>query len=619
MSAVLATDAVPVTVVSDAEDTTRTMSRTRTRVKVRVDNTCSATALAADTTTGSRTAKGASDLEGLIAKTLKTQLAAQIGELIKAGQLDDCIAKGLTARDKVDDDAKAKEQADARESLQDDIFEQDHGSADAADLTNLYSYAIIQIDHLLSTPISARRCGRLLFMIMYATTLTGIQLLFAYGFYDASVVLKVQYKTLESFRDPLPFSFWYAESVIPGTQEVMLNVILSVCAVVLLAVYLKNDNEGTLVTVCPLEMLCLPQAGGGAPHVFAHGPLSVAWRLVVVLLAQITWCLRALLMPVLAGYGTVGAMLNASNGQDIVLNSVAIGFVLELDEFLYDNLLGKATHEYHQKFALPATAPLAVQGGSSIATVHAKLIYVLDLVLLLHAFFTEVYDPSHIDLPTMVEVDIRRRYDRFRIHIMMRATMLALAQGHLAMAGAKVRQMSRLSLVPHVFILMALMIASAAGIYTFVLAGLLDTHLGCSFPTVMLSPRTMACCVPAESMEMVMNPLLNTLGFGTLEDIREGRSDCEMLDDPVAHPGIFERVVQEASYADRGDPMRFAWGDYPEEGKYMLQTMCNFMSHMPMFPGSGRDDLTTCQMMMNMPAAAPAAAPASAPANASGG
>jgi len=208
MSAVLATDAVPVTVVSDAEDTTRTMSRTRTRVKVRVDNTCSATALAADTTTGSRTANGgASDLEGLIAKTLKTQLAAQIGELIKAGQLDDCIAKGLTARDKVADDAKAKEQADARESLQDDIFEQDHGSADAADLTNLYSYAIIQIDHLLSTPISARRCGRLLFMIMYATTLTGIQLLFAYGFYDASVVLKVQYKTLESFRDPLPFSF----------------------------------------------------------------------------------------------------------------------------------------------------------------------------------------------------------------------------------------------------------------------------------------------------------------------------------------------------------------------------------------------------------------------------
>jgi hypothetical protein len=274
--------------------------------------------------------------------TLKTQLAAQIGELIKAGQLDDCIAKGLTARDKVADDAKAKEQADARESLQDDIFEQEHGSADAADLTNLYSYAIIQIDHLLSTPISARRCGRLLFMIMYATTLTGIQLLFAYGFYDASIVLKVQYKTLESFRDPLPFSFWYAESVIPGTQEVMLNVILSVCAVVLLAVYLKNDNEGTLVTVCPLEMLCLPQAGGGAPHVFAHGPLSVAWRLVVVLLAQITWCLRALLIPVLAGYGTVGAMLNSNNGQDIVLNSVAIGFVLELDEFLYDNLVRRS-------------------------------------------------------------------------------------------------------------------------------------------------------------------------------------------------------------------------------------------------------------------------------------
>jgi len=220
----------------------------------------------------------------------------------------------------------------------------------------------------------------------------------------------------------------------------------------------------------------------------------------------------------------------------------------------------------------------------------------LDLTLLLHAFFTEVYEPSHRNLSTMVEVDIRRRYDRFRIHIMMRATMLALAQGHLAMAGAKVRLMSRCSLVPYVFMLMALMIASAAAIYTFVLAGLLDSRLGCSFPTVMLSPRTIACCVPSENMEMAMNPLLNTLGFGTLLDIREGRSQCEMLDE---QPGIFEQVVEEASYADRGDPLRFAWGEYPEEGTYMLQTMCNFMSHMPTFPGSGRYDLDTCQMMIN--------------------
>lgn len=226
-------------------------------------------------------------------------------------------------------------------------------SADAADLNNLYSYALTHIEELLARPhLRPKDSLRLLLLMLLPLGLTTIQLFFAYGFYDASLVLKVQ-GTLAGFRDPLAFSFWYAESVIPGTQAVLLNVILSVCAIVLLGVYLKNDNEGTMLTVCPLELLCLPRTKGKRPHVFANGPLSACWRIIVVAICQTCWCLRSLLVPVLAGYGTVGAMLNSSNGQDIVLNSVAIAFVLELDDFLYDNLLGEEVAHLRSSEKLP--------------------------------------------------------------------------------------------------------------------------------------------------------------------------------------------------------------------------------------------------------------------------
>ena len=146
-------------------------------------------------------------------------------------------------------------------------FDTEHDSADVLDLTNLYSFALINLEHLLALPtLKPRHCLRIVTMCMAPVVLTFIQLFFAYGFYDASIVLKVQ-GTLGSFRDPLPFSFWYAESVVPGTHAVLLNVILSICALILLAVYLKSDNEGTMVTGCPLELLCLPRAGGGAPLV----------------------------------------------------------------------------------------------------------------------------------------------------------------------------------------------------------------------------------------------------------------------------------------------------------------------------------------------------------------
>jgi len=299
--------------------------------------------------------------------------------------------------------------------------------------------------------------------------------------------------------------------------------------------------------------------------VFKNGPLSACWRIVVVFVGMGCWTIRSLLVPVLAGYGTVGAMLNSSNGQDIVLNSVAIGFVLELDEFLYDNVLSKRAQQSYQETTLPSTSPLSVRGGSKVATTYAYLIYVLDIVLLLHAFFEEIYDASALDLTTMVEVDIKRRYDRIRLHLLLRAALLALTHGQLAMLSAKSRRWSRVRLAGPVLLFMVLVVAFAAMMYTVMIAGFLDSRLGCNFPIIMLSPRTMTCCMQREFFIQGAA----TLGF----DVEE----CEKLDEV---PGIFDLIVEESRYNNNDEhhsTMRYAWADYPPEGYYFQQTMGNFM------------------------------------------
>lgn len=466
------------------------------------------------------------------------------------------------------------EEKDQEEEEEEDIgFE---GSADAADLTNFYSFALTNLQEVLAKDgaLNLKHALRVLAMVFSVLALVVTQLVLAYGFYDAAIVLKVQ-GTLDSFRDPLPFSFWYAHSIVEETAVSNLNCIASFVAIVLLGIYLKNDNEGTLITICPMELLCVPRAGGHAPHVFGGGMLSVLWRLPIVLTAQACWCIRALLVPVLAGYGTVGAMLNSQNGQDIVLNSVAIGFVLELDEFIYDNLLGKQVKTRYEEKTLPPTAALATPNGSAIATIYANVIYLTDLIFLLYAFFEEIYKPAHLIIETMVEVDIARRYDRLRTCIMVRASLLALAQAHLALDGARARKRTKTQLLLPLAVMMVLIVGTVAFMYTFVLAGLLDGNLGCSFPNVMLSLKTMACCVPDENLPFAMTA--EARGFSM--------DDCGKLDEkqgmwdstPVS---IFEEIYRAADQADANeydDPMALAWGKYPPHGYYMGHLVVNVL------------------------------------------
>ena len=559
------------------------------------------------------------------------QIAAYI-EQLEAIAMTRSSAQHTTQTDKSSNDLP--QETDENKGSTTDSFD---GTADMEDLANFYSFVMMDIEAALRVPqLSMWQALSLFVELVSVCILVFVQLLLAYGFYDASNVLKVQTFTLPGFRDPLPFSFWYMDAMVPGTQIVMLNCVAAVCAILLLGVYLKADNEGTLGTVCPLELLCLPRAGGEQAHAWSGGPLSACWRVGVIFVAQVCWCIRTLLVPALAGMGTVGAMLNSQNGQDIVLNSVAVGFVLELDEFIYANILGKRVKLKHEARQLPSTSALAIPSGSSTATVYANLIYLLDITFLLLAYFQEVYQvglrphlhtphttctlhartphvhtchaphtahaklatctrrarrtrphthahaqPAHHDISSMVEVDLSRRYDRFRNFIMIRCTALIIAHAHLTMMSAKARAMSHVKLIKPVLVMTLLGLLVAAAMYTLVLVVWLDGNLGAKFHNVMLSPKTMACATQQDPF--VQYVVGDTYDSDAGEYFRD--YVCPMLDGNVkpsdGSSNIYEQMLAAAKAANASEyddhRVALAWGRYPPPGYYF--------SHVAALPG----------------------------------
>ena len=57
----------------------------------------------------------------------------------------------------------------------------------------------------------------------------------------------------------------------------------------------------------------------------------IARRLLTLAGLQVAWCLRSIVMPVLAGMGTAASFTAVDNAADIALNAVAILFVFEFD------------------------------------------------------------------------------------------------------------------------------------------------------------------------------------------------------------------------------------------------------------------------------------------------
>jgi len=362
-------------------------------------------------------------------------------------------------------------------------------TADKADLANLYSYTI---EESLARPMSIGTVLRVIFLF----ALSGVQVIFAYGFYDASRLLARQ-RGYPAYRDPVDMSLMYPTSLVGSFNKIpIINFLSSLVSLVLLALLMKNDTEGTLLTTCPMEILCLPRSKFDKRP---DPPRSLVYWTVQTLnctLLMVAWCCRALLLPILGGLGTAQAFAGSSSAQDIVLNSVAIGFVYELDDVLYQTLLPERTRKAYEQKPPLATSPLSdfVPNGQMVVTLYTWLAFIVDVGVSLYAYNLFAFDP-----PTNLHY---HNYELTRPYFFMRTGALALAYLHLAFTshrrGPKWQVgLGALALVVLIFAFAALTLgpAFAAG---------LDASLGAD-PSIAVANQPVHDCMWGISNDIVQN------------------------------------------------------------------------------------------------------------------
>jgi hypothetical protein len=178
---------------------------------------------------------------------------------------------------------------------------------------NLYSYCVFTISRSHS-PSKLVRSWLFLFVV-----LPILQLTLAFGFYDTSLL---QWVLADSpcTQDVVDLSMFYltkrTDSGVPR-----INVVVSLVAIFMLCFYMKDDSNGTLSSCIASE--CVPSASiREVGRTWAFRLLPLHWG----------WAVRAVAMPVYAGCGSAISFAAASGADGIVLNSVAIGFVFELDD-----------------------------------------------------------------------------------------------------------------------------------------------------------------------------------------------------------------------------------------------------------------------------------------------
>eukprot|EP00325_Prymnesiales_sp_UTEX-LB-985_P006494 CAMPEP_0174698166 /NCGR_PEP_ID=MMETSP1094-20130205/3821_1 /TAXON_ID=156173 /ORGANISM="Chrysochromulina brevifilum, Strain UTEX LB 985" /LENGTH=143 /DNA_ID=CAMNT_0015895277 /DNA_START=39 /DNA_END=466 /DNA_ORIENTATION=- len=140
----------------------------------------------------------------------------------------------------------------------------------------------------------------------------------------------------------------------------------------------------TLLTACPLEAAVFAPSSlkdaVSCPRTAGRTALQAAAALVF----QGFWCTHTAMLPGLLVIGSAILFANSDNALDLVLNSVAVGFIFELDEVCYSQVLPyyrRESYEARQTCAQPPTSALAAPGGQLTVSVASGLTYALDFVV----------------------------------------------------------------------------------------------------------------------------------------------------------------------------------------------------------------------------------------------
>jgi hypothetical protein len=162
--------------------------------------------------------------------------------------------------------------------------------------------------------------------------LSVIQVTYSYAYHDSSELLGTL-ASQPSFRDKLHMSLFYANSAVPLVgSEPQIKLLCTACSICLLALQLKNDNEGTLATSDPLATLIIGKGSAKTrglresttlrspgEHLADETSISSLSVALSIALQALAVC-RSGIVPVYALLGAAGNFAGSDTAQDIVLN-----------------------------------------------------------------------------------------------------------------------------------------------------------------------------------------------------------------------------------------------------------------------------------------------------------
>jgi len=92
--------------------------------------------------------------------------------------------------------------------------------------------------------------------ILLLAALAFIQLTFAFGVYDVSMLFKLRDDT-NAFKPFVDNSLFYADAATDGRVPII-NIYCSAFSLLLLSMLVRQETQGTILSMCPLEPILLP-------------------------------------------------------------------------------------------------------------------------------------------------------------------------------------------------------------------------------------------------------------------------------------------------------------------------------------------------------------------------
>ena len=209
-----------------------------------------------------------------------------------------------------------------------------------------------------------------------------------------------------------------------------INVLASLVAMCLLAAGpLLADDHQTLCMMTPTDCLLFDTRILDVPHGSRTRVrfLSVLiWRVCSAAVMQALWAIRVLAVPAMGVLGTATALIESDSAFDVVLNAIAFGFILDIDDMLYLTVLPahKRTH-YSQRRTIPPCSPLVVPGSATIAWRWSWPLVAVDVAFPVYCFF--------VDTGLIVNAAPEMYYVQYRLALIvcLRAAVFAAAYLHL--------------------------------------------------------------------------------------------------------------------------------------------------------------------------------------------